>query len=142
LPLQQWPDEDRKLWQTACAPADPLDEHWGARAQHSAIANRNVQRGYGRWLTYLHSTEPACLEDTPANRVTPERVLAYVACLVGLQNGTAAILSRLKELRSAATVCRPWRCGARRLARRLRQAHRRRNREWAKVIRAANIKPE
>jgi integrase/recombinase XerD len=112
LPLEQWPDEDRKLWQAACAPADPLDEHCGARAQHSATANRNVEKGYGRWLTFLHRTDPACLDDVPANRITPERVQAYVACLVGLQNSTAAILSRLKELGAAAKVMGPaqdWR---------------------------------
>jgi integrase len=105
--LGQWPDEDRKLWLAACAPADLLDDHSGARAQFSAISNRNVEKGYGRWLTFLHSADPACLKDMPANRVTPERVQAYVGCLVGLQNGTAAILSRLKELRAAAKVMGP-----------------------------------
>lgn len=112
LPLEQWPDEDRKLWQAACTPANPLDDYSGARADHSAIANRNVKKGYGRWLTFLHRTEPACLDDAPANRITPERAKAYVGCLVGLQNGTAAILSRLKELGAAAKVMGPrqdWR---------------------------------
>ena len=112
LLLQHWPDEDRQLWLAACAPADLLDEHSGARAEHSAIANRNVEKGYGRWLTFLHRTDAACLEDPPATRITPERAQAYVGCLVGLQNGTAAILSRLKELGAAAKVMGPkqdWR---------------------------------
>jgi integrase/recombinase XerD len=104
LPLQQWPNEDRKLWQAACAPTDPLDEHSGARAQFSAIANRNVEKGYGRWLTFLHRTEPACLKDAPADRITPQRAQAYIGCLGDLQNGTAAILSRLKDLGAAAKV--------------------------------------
>ena len=58
--------EDRQLWQAACAQADPLEEHSGARAQHSTISNRNVAKGYGRWLTFLHGTDPACIEDLPA----------------------------------------------------------------------------
>jgi integrase len=95
------------LWQAACAPADPLDEHLGARAQHSAVANRNVAKGYGRWLTFLYGNQPNCLKDAPASRITPERAQAYIACLVDLQNGTAAILSRLKELRAAAKVMGP-----------------------------------
>jgi len=107
LSLQQWPSEDRKLWQGACAPTDPLDEHSGVRAQYSAVANRNVEKGYGRWLTFLHRTDPACLKDAPGNRITPERAQAYIGCLVDLQNGTAAILSRLKELRAAAKVMGP-----------------------------------
>lgn len=107
LPSRQWPDADRQLWLAACAPADPLDENIGARAEHSAISNRNVEKGYGRWLTFLHSTDPACLEDAPAIRITPERAQAYVDCLVSLQNGTSAILSRLKELGAAAKVMAP-----------------------------------
>ena len=112
LPLQYWPDEDRQLWLGACAPADPLDEHIGARSEYSAISNRNAEKGYGRWLTFLRGTDPACLQDPPAGRITPERAQAYVACLVDLQNGTAAILSRLKELGAVARVMGPgqnWR---------------------------------
>ena len=107
LPLQQWPDEDRKLWQAACAPADPLDEHIGARTNLSAVSNCNVEKGYGRWLTFLRINEPGCLAKAPANRITRERVMAYVDCLVRLRNGTAAILSRLKELGAAAKVMAP-----------------------------------
>jgi hypothetical protein len=95
------------LWQAACAPADLLDEHFGARAEYSAISNRSVEKGYGRWLTFLHSTDPTCLTDLPPNRITPERVQAYVGCLAGLKNGTATILSRLKELLAAAKVMGP-----------------------------------
>ena len=112
LPLQQWPEEDRRLWQAACAPADLLDEKIGARAKYSAISNRNAEKGYGRWLTFLCRTDPACLEDAPANRITPERTQAYVDCLVGLQNSTAAILCRLQELGTVAKVMGPtqyWR---------------------------------
>ena len=32
LPLSQWPEEDRRLWQAACAPSDPLDDEAGARS--------------------------------------------------------------------------------------------------------------
>jgi hypothetical protein len=82
LPLQQWPDEDRRLWQAACAPGDLLDEHIGGRAKHSVTTNRNAEKGYGRWLTFLRRTDPACLEDAPANRITAERTQAYVDCLL------------------------------------------------------------
>ena len=105
LPPQHWPGRDRQLWLAACAPADPLEEQSGARSEHSAIANRNVEKGYGRWLTFLHRTDAACLVDLPSDRITPERTRAYIGCLVGLQNGTAAILSRL---RSCAQPPRSW----------------------------------
>jgi integrase len=105
--MHHWPDGDRQLWQAACTPTDPLDENSGTRAEYSANSNRSVQKGYGRWLTFLHSTDPSCLGDAASNRITPERAQAYVGCLVGLENGTAAILSRLKELRAAAKVMGP-----------------------------------
>jgi hypothetical protein len=85
LPLQQWPAEDRRLWQAACAPGDLLEEHIGARAKYSLITNRNAEKGYGRWLTFLRRTDPACLEDAPANRITAQRnprrmLIASLAC--------------------------------------------------------------
>lgn len=107
LPLQQWPPEDRRLWRAACAPADLLDEHIGVRAKHSVIANRNAEKGYGRWLTFLGRTDLVCLEDAPANRITPECIQAYVDCLIGLQNSTGAILSRLEQLGMVAKVMGP-----------------------------------
>jgi integrase/recombinase XerD len=107
LPLQQWPAEDRRLWQAACAPGDLLEEHIGARAKYSLITNRNAEKGYGRWLTFLRRTDPACLEDAPANRITAQRTQAYVDCLFGLQNSTGAILSRLEQLGVVAKVMGP-----------------------------------
>jgi len=107
LPLQQWPDEDRRLWRAACEPADLLDEHVGTRADHSAISNRKAEKGYGRWLTFLGRTDAACLEDAPATRITPKRTKAYVDCLVGLRNGTGTILSRLEELGIVAKIMGP-----------------------------------
>jgi hypothetical protein len=32
LPIDQWPDADRRLWVAACAPGDILDEEVGARS--------------------------------------------------------------------------------------------------------------
>ena len=107
LPLRKWPPEDRRLWRAACAPADLLDEHIGARAKHSIIANRNAEKGYGRWLTFLRRTDPTCLEDAPVDRITPERTRAYVDCLIGLKNSTGAILSRLEQLGVVAKVMGP-----------------------------------
>lgn len=107
-----WPQADRHLWGLACAPADLLDDETGARAAYREISNRKAEKGYGRWLTYVAANDPSALEMTPADRITPERVRAYVSSLQALGNSTATILARLQELGEVAKVMGPahdWR---------------------------------
>ena len=108
LKLQDWPEEDRRLWQAACKPGDLLDaEPSGARANHAIASNRKAQKGYGRWLTFLQITDPDSLTETPALRITPERVRRYVDSLIGLNNSTASIIARLRELGEVARTMDP-----------------------------------
>jgi len=102
-----WPREDRNVWEQACAPADILALDRGARANHAPISNFKAQQGYGRWLTFLHFNDQPALLVPAADRITPERVLAYVECLQGTGNSTQTILSRLQELGEAAKVFGP-----------------------------------
>jgi integrase/recombinase XerD len=111
LPLAAWPEADRLIWLAACACGDLLDESVGARANHSAISNRKAERGYGRWLTFLRVAESDCLTLRPVDRITSDRVKAYVEHLLSLDNSTATILARLQELGEVAKVldpARPW----------------------------------
>ena len=108
LPIDQWPEADRRLWLAACATGDILDEEVGARSGHARISNTKAAKGYGRWLTYLslvarkrRSTE------APADRITPERVRAYVDSLIEIGNSTQTILARLQELGEVAKVMDP-----------------------------------
>jgi hypothetical protein len=41
MPVAEWPETDRRLWQAALVEGDLLDEG-GSRARYSAISNRNV----------------------------------------------------------------------------------------------------
>jgi len=109
LPLSQWPEVDRRLWTTACAPSDPLDDEVGARSSHADISNAKAAKGYGRWLTYLSMSAPETLAEAPAARITPERVRAYVDSLMAIGNSTQTILSRLQELGEIAKVMDPAR---------------------------------
>ena len=52
MPVTEWPLEDRRLFEAAVGPMDPFAEIGGTRTRHRAISNRNVARGYGRWLTF------------------------------------------------------------------------------------------
>jgi len=109
LPIGNWPEADRKMWQNACAAADLLDEDIGARANHSGASNRKAEKGYGRWLTFLIAKDPDCIAEPPANRITAARVKAYVDSLIALHNSTATILARLQELGEVAKIIGPAR---------------------------------
>lgn len=121
-----WPAVDRHLWMRACAPADLLDDETGARAGHREISNRKAEKGYGRWLTFLANADPSAMALAPADRITPERVRAYVDALLALNNSTATILARLQELGEVAIVVGPerdWRF-IKTLASKIRARHR------------------
>lgn len=108
MPLASWPQVDRHRWRTACEPADLLAlDDCGARAEHSDASNHKAEKGYGRWLTFLQTTEPSSLSLGPELRITRERTVAYVETLQALGNGAATILARLQELGEVAKVMQP-----------------------------------
>jgi integrase/recombinase XerD len=124
LKLEYWPQADRHLWQIALQPGDGLDPD-GARVGYAAISNRKVERGYGRWLTWLTQHGALDLAATPADHITRQRVAAYVGDLKGLGNGTQTGLARPQELYEAALVMdasRDWQW-IRRIASRVRSRH-------------------
>jgi integrase/recombinase XerD len=105
--LEEWPAADRDLWQAALVPGDILEDG-GSRAGHAEYSNRNAIYGYGRWLTWLERQGLLEAASSPADRVTPDRVSAYIAGL-GKHNATQTLLNRLQELAAVAMVMDPYR---------------------------------
>jgi integrase/recombinase XerD len=103
--LEEWPAADRHLWQAALVPGDLLEDG-GARATHSDYSNRNAVYGYGRWLTWLERQGLLEIESSPADRIIPARVAAYVTDLEK-HNATQTLLNRLQELAAVAVVMDP-----------------------------------
>ncbi|MGC2413947.1 MAG: recombinase family protein [Stellaceae bacterium] len=108
LTASDWPARDRTLWQAAIETGDLL-EPGGERQRYAAVSNRKVERGYGRWITYLASVGQLDGNETPGDRITRERVVAYVKALEKFGNGTQTILARLQELYEATLVMDPLR---------------------------------
>lgn len=122
--IEDWPPEDRRLWQAALQPGD-LIEPGGERARYRPISNRKVEHGYGRWLTHLDTCGMLDAHPHPADRITPTLVSGYVEALRQLRNGSQTILARLQELYEAALVMEPDRdwTWIRRIASRVRARH-------------------
>lgn len=105
LPLEDWPARDRALW-TEGVEAKGLFDAAGAGANWSERSRRKTAGGYGYWLSWLHE-HGACDPDlAPAERVTPERVAAYVAELRS-QHADYTALCRIQELLDALRVLAP-----------------------------------
>jgi integrase/recombinase XerD len=104
-----WPQHDQDLWISALNPADPFIGTGGTRAAHRAISNRNIERGYGRWLTFLSRQGLLSNTASPADRITPEAVSAYLKELDALGNKKNSVLVRLEELTEMAKVMGPER---------------------------------
>jgi hypothetical protein len=65
MPLSEWPEIDRELWDAALRPADLLEDG-GPRARHAISSNQKVVKAYGRWLAWLAKhdlLDPHCGRD-------------------------------------------------------------------------------
>jgi integrase/recombinase XerD len=109
LKLEFWPPQDRQIWEWAIEPADYFDDKKGARANHSKKSNEGTVKGYGRFLTYLHFNDKEALKLPPGDRITPERVKAYVLHLASIGNSSQTILGRLQALLDVAKLIDPTR---------------------------------
>jgi integrase/recombinase XerD len=106
-PIKDWPQGDRQLWQAAVQAGDVL-EQGGCRAEHSQFSNRAMEKGYGRWLAWLDSRGSLDAEVAPGDRITPDRVKAFVGDLEA-QNASGTMIVRLIELKVMADIMDPQR---------------------------------
>jgi integrase len=108
LPVADWPDSDRAVWQAALFTDDPLSfERSTAASWRPATCYKN-RRGYGRWLTFLkNSGEDWSL--SLADRVTQERVTAYLEELRRQQVAPYTLRNRILELHAVMVALVPER---------------------------------
>jgi integrase/recombinase XerD len=106
-PVEQWPQYDRDRWHAALQAGDLLEEG-GCRAGHSRFSNRAMAKGYGRWLAWLDSRGLLDAQVAPGDRITPDRVRAYVRHLEA-ESASGTVIARLIELKIMATIMAPGR---------------------------------
>ena len=95
-------------WQVALGAADPLLIEHGKASNWRAATRHKNRRGYGRWLTFL-TNAGADLLAPPSDRVTQERIEAYLAELQ--QQGVApyTLRNRILELLAVMLAIAPER---------------------------------
>jgi integrase/recombinase XerD len=104
-PLDQWPQSDRRQWRSALRAGDLLEQA-GCRAKRSPFSNRAMEKGYGRWLAWLDSRGLLDAQIAPGDRITPDRVRAYVDHLEA-ENASGTVIARIIELKVTASIMDP-----------------------------------
>ncbi len=111
LPVRDWPEADTAAFAKAYQPGDIFDETNGPGAHHSEGWRRMIRTSYRRWLGFLKEHDPADLLRAPAERITPERIRAFVEQLSAEVKPTTVVLS-VANLDAAARLIAPeadWR---------------------------------
>jgi len=126
-PLHGWPVRDRAAWEQAVRAGDPL-EPGGIGAAWSPASRRKTALGYGRFIGWLASRGQLDPAAAPEDRVTLERIRAYLDNLKS-SHGDYGLACRLQELGDALRAMAPrrdWRWilrTASRISSRARPAH-------------------
>jgi integrase/recombinase XerD len=105
LPIALWPSADRAAWERALRPGNPFEEG-GIAAPWSLATRRKIIKGYGRFLLWLKERNE--LDETvgPAERITRERLKAYLEDLRTINRGHT-IQCRIQELGDAMRALAP-----------------------------------
>jgi len=108
--VDDWPWADRALWALAHKPGDLLDPG-GVAAGWSPATRRKTAAGYGRYLRWLEEHGELDPAAAPRDRVSRERLAAYLANLRRVNLGHT-IQNRIQELGDAMRALAPdgdWR---------------------------------
>jgi integrase len=104
-PITAWPPRDRELWSKALEPRG-LFGGGGAGADWSAASRFKVACGYNAWLSWLAARGLLDPDIKAADRVTRERVSAYVA-KIQAELAPYSVLGSIRELYDALRVMAP-----------------------------------
>lgn len=98
LKVHEWPELDQNAWHALFVPGDILDGTAGAGFRWKEATREKYRKGYGRWLTFLITTNQLDPDTDPALRVTPERITAYLDKLRSDDIADWTVWGRLNEL--------------------------------------------
>src|SRR5579859_1954459 len=104
LPFADWPEVDRRMWNSAVDNDDSFEDGPGAR-----LAERTLHKywmGWRRFLGFLTLAKPELLEKEPSDRVTREQVRRFVEHLRETNTGHSVAI-QIDSLYGAARTMMP-----------------------------------
>src|SRR5262245_17957087 len=107
LPLDLWPNADRNAWNAACRPAARL-RPGGAAGHLKPVTRDDLARRYGSFLCFLDRRGLLRSEESAADNVTLDNVVAYVAELKD-RVSSVTVFGSISKLRRAAQLIDPKR---------------------------------
>jgi integrase/recombinase XerD len=78
LPVREWPEADLDAFTSAYESGDVFDDTAGPGAHLSDASRTMIKSFYCRWLGFLKAKHPDVLSISPSERITPERLRAFV----------------------------------------------------------------
>jgi len=106
LPLDDWPEADRIAFEAAFAPGDIFDGTGGPGSHLAEGTRRAIRFAYRRWLGFLTAHYPDDLSKAPADRITIDRVRAFVEHL-GASMRPTSVFSAIDNLYFGARLVAP-----------------------------------
>lgn len=106
LPLADWPAADRLAWRAALQPADIFDAAPRPATRWRPSTRLLIERGYGRWLTWLDGQGLLGPDATPASRATRDQVAAYATDLATM-GSDYTVVARVNQLGDAMRAMAP-----------------------------------
>ena len=82
LPLHEWPEADRIVFDNLFADGDIFDDTVGQARHWRPATRKSNQKNYASWLGWLIDTGRLDMNVAPHERATPEYVRAYAADLM------------------------------------------------------------
>ena len=105
LPVQEWPDADRRAWDDACRPGARF-KPGGAASYLAQVSRDDFARRYGAFLGFLQRTGRLESEAAAAAQVTLSNVEAYITELAGRVR-SVTVWNCIYKLRRAAELLAP-----------------------------------
>src|ERR1700681_1185215 len=107
LPIEFWPEADRKAWLSACQPSQRL-KRGGAGSHMKSITLNDLSRRYGYFLDCLERRGLLDPSKTAGAHVMPENVDAYLEELTA-RVGSVTVQGSIYKLRRACELIDPAR---------------------------------
>jgi integrase len=102
LPIELWPEADRRAWIAACRPAERL-KRGGAAAHLKPITRDDLARRYGYFLDFLSRRDLLSKDAAATAAVTPGNVERYVSELKA-RVGSVTVYGSIYKLRRASEL--------------------------------------